>query len=77
MQTLFIEKKKKLLHELRMLALRHNRDYYISIIPIVESATVDQEDVLDMYQSALDNGIFHLSQSRDALITVRKINALL
>lgn len=77
MQTTFPEKKNKLLKDLRMLALRHNRDYYASIIPIIESATIDQTDLLDMYQSALEEDVFHLSQSRDALVTVEKINSLI
>lgn len=77
MYTLFEEKRKKLLDDLRMLALKHNRDYYFSIIPIVESTTPEQEDILDIYRSALDNDRSRLNQSRDALLTVQKINLLI
>lgn len=70
MQTIFEEKRKKLLDDLKVLALKHNRDYYVSLIPLVESATVDQEDVIDMYKEALDDGRMTLFQSRDALVTV-------
>jgi hypothetical protein len=77
MQNTFEEKRKNLLDELQMLALKHNRDYYISIIPLIESATADQADIIDMYQSALEEGRSHLLQSRDALITVQKINSLI
>lgn len=54
MQTTFEEKRKNLLEKLQMLALKHNRGYYISIIPIVVSATPAQEDVIDIYRKALD-----------------------
>ncbi len=77
MYTLFEEKRKKLLDDLRMLALKHNREYYFSIIPIIESATPEQEDILDMYASAIDADRSRLSQSRDALLTVQKINLLI
>lgn len=77
MNTIFEEKQKKLLQNLKKLALHHNRDYYFSIIPIVEFATPDQEDVLDIYQSALDEDSMHLLQSRDAFITVERINSLI
>ncbi len=77
MQTIFEEKRKKLLDDLKVLALKHNRDYYVSLIPLVESATVDQEDVIDMYKEALDDGRMTLFQSRDALVTVWKLNSLI
>ncbi len=70
MHTIFEEKRKKLLDDLKVLALKHNRDYYISLIPLVESATSEQEDVIEMYQSALDENKISLLQSRDALTTV-------
>lgn len=70
MHTIFEEKRKKLLDDLKVLALKHNRDYYVSLIPFVESATVDQEDVIDMYMEALDENKVSLLQSRDALATV-------
>ncbi len=54
MQNTFEEKRKILLKRLQMLAMSHNRDYYVSIIPIIESATGDQEDIIDMYQLALE-----------------------
>lgn len=76
MQTIFEEKKKNLLSLLRMLALKHNRDYYISIIPFVESATIDQEELINMYHLALEEDVFNLSHSRQALITVQKINSI-
>ena len=77
MHTTFEEKRKKLLDDLKVLALKHNRDYYVSLIPLVESATVDQEDVIDMYRDALDDGRMTLLQSRDALVTVWKLNSLI
>lgn len=70
MQTIFEEKRKRLLDDLKVLALKHNRDYYVSLIPFVESATVDQEDVIDMYREALDEDRVTLLQSRNALVTV-------
>ena len=70
MHTTFEEKRKKLLDDLKVLALKHNRGYYVSLIPLVESATVDQEDVIDMYMEALDENKVSLLQSRDALATV-------
>ncbi|MCB9806344.1 hypothetical protein H6768_00255 [Candidatus Peribacteria bacterium] len=76
MQTTFEEKRKKLLCMLQMLALKHNRDYYISLIPFVESATLDQEELINMYHLALEEDVFHLSHSRQALVTVQKINSI-
>ena len=70
MQTIFEEKRKRLLDDLKVLALKHNRDYYVSLIPLVESATPEQEDVIEMYQGALDEDRMVLLQSRDALVTV-------
>lgn len=77
MQTIFEEKRKRLLDDLKVLALKHNRDYYVSLIPFVESATVDQEDVIDMYREALDEDRVTLLQSRNALVTVWKFNFLI
>lgn len=77
MQTIFEEKKKNFLSLLKMLALKHNRDYYVSIIPLVEQSTEEQEEILDMYICAFEQDSFHLSQSRDALGTVRRINSFI
>lgn len=77
MNMTFEEKRGKLLRNLKDLALRHNRDYYFSIIPIVESATAEQEDMLDMYALALDVDGSRLAQSRGALTTIQKVNFLI
>lgn len=73
----FIEKQQSLLTELRKLALMHNRDYFLSIIPFVENATPDQEELLDTYQIALDEDRNRLMQSREALVTPERINSII
>lgn len=77
MQTVFLEKKNKLLEALRVLALRHNRDYYFSIIPFLEQMTEDQEDILEMYQLVFEESSSYLLQSRNAFQAVEKINSLI
>lgn len=77
MQTIFLEKKNKLLERLRMLALKHNRDYYVSIVPFVEQLAEEQEDILDIYQFALEESSSYLLQSRNAFQAVEKINSLI
>ncbi len=73
----FLEKQKSLLSELKKLALMHNRDYFVSIIPFVESATPDQEELLDTYQIALDEDRNRLMQSREALVTPERVNNIM
>lgn len=77
MDTWFLIKKTQLLESLRMLALKHNRDYYVSLLPIVEQLSEDQTDILDMYVSALSADGASLIQSRRALVTVWRCNSLL
>lgn len=77
MYTSFEEKKTQLLGDLKTLALRHNREYYISLIPHVENATSDQEDLIDMYLDAVGENRWQLMQSRDALVTVARITSLI
>ena len=77
MQNTFEEKRKRLLSELKILALKHNRDYYTSMIPFVEHATPDQEDLIHAYQYALDEDRAKLFQSRDAMATVEKVQFLI
>ncbi|MBP6921702.1 hypothetical protein KBB89_04125, partial [Candidatus Gracilibacteria bacterium] len=69
MSESFTEKQKSLLKDLKKIALMHNRDYFVSLIPFVESATADQEELLDTYQIALDEDRNRLMQSHDALVT--------
>jgi predicted MPP superfamily phosphohydrolase len=77
MQNTFLEKKNKLLEALRMLALKHNRDYYVSIIPFVEQLVEEQEDILDMYSYALYENAQTLFQSRQALMAHHLVEFLL
>jgi hypothetical protein len=73
----FIEKQQSLLSDLKKLALMHNRDYFLSIIPFVESATPDQEELLDTYQLALDEDRNRLMQSRGAFVTPERVNSII
>ena len=73
----FAEKQLTLLWELKKLALSHNRDYFSSLIPLVESATIDQEDLINTYQLALDQDRARLMQSRDALIAPDRVNSII
>jgi len=77
MEKTFTEKQQSLLRELRKLALMHNRDYFLSIIPFVESATPEQEELLDTYQVALDEDKNRLNQSRKAFVTPERVNAII
>ncbi len=77
MSESFSEKQQTLLKQLRKLALMHNRDYFFSIIPLVEAATPDQEDLLDTYKTALDVDSSRLFQSRCALFTPGRINSII
>jgi hypothetical protein len=77
MWKIFIEKQQSILFDLKKLALTHNRDYYESIIPFVESATVDQEDLIDAYQFALNEARAHLMQSRGAFVTPERVNSII
>jgi hypothetical protein len=60
-----------------MLALKHNRDYYVSIIPFVEQLVEEQEDILDMYSYALYENAQTLFQSRQALMAHHLVEFLL
>lgn len=73
----FVEKQQTLLKQLRKLALMHNRDYFFSIIPLVESATPDQEDIIDAYAEMIENDKMRLQQSRDALVTPERVNSII
>jgi len=73
----FTEKQQSILSDIKKLALTHNRDYYESIIPFVESATVEQEDLIDAYQFALDEDCTHLMQSRGAFVTPERVNSII
>ncbi len=73
----FIEKQQSLLRELKKLAVMHNRDYFFSIIPLVEAATLDQEDIIDTYAEMIENDKMRLQQSRDALVTPGKVNCII
>ncbi len=77
MSESFTEKQKSLLKDLKKIALMHNRDYFVSLIPFVESATADQEELLDTYQIALDEDRNRLMQSHDALVTPGRINSII
>lgn len=77
MQTTFIEKKNKLLDDLRILALKHNRDYYTSIIPYIIDITEAQEDILNLYSDALQQDAHALFSSRKAFVTPNRIESLL
>ncbi len=77
MQTTFIEKKNKLLDDLRILALKHNRDYYTSIIPYITGITETQEDILNLYSDALQQDAHALFSSRKAFVTPNRIESLL
>jgi hypothetical protein len=73
----FAKKQQTLLTQLRKIALMHNRDYFVSLIPFVESATADQEDLIDAYIVAVDEDRQKLTQSRDALATPERVNYLI
>lgn len=73
----FEDKKALLLSELRTLALRHNRDYYTSLIPFVENAGPEESDLIDMYQAAILEDGTKLAQSRQALEGIKKVENIL
>jgi len=50
MNHLFKEKKRFVLQRLQYLAIHHNRDYYISMIPIVEMLEFYELDILESYR---------------------------
>jgi hypothetical protein len=66
-----------LLTELKTLALRHNRDYYISMIPFIEKSVPEDSDLIEMYQIAIDEDRTKLMQSRQALEGVTKMADIL
>jgi hypothetical protein len=73
----FEDKKALLLSDLRTLALRHNRDYFISLIPFIENAGPEENDIIDMYQAAiLDDGA-KLAQSRQAFASISQVEDIL
>ena len=74
---MFQQKKDKLLQDLRAIALRHNRDYYESIIPFVESADESSEDLIDTYIAALDENRSTLVHSRKTMDAVGMVEAIL
>jgi hypothetical protein len=55
----------------------HNRDYYFSIIPFIDAATPEQEDVINSYADMIENDKNTLRQSRDALVTPGRINCII
>jgi len=73
----FTHKKTSLLAELKILALRHNRDYYISMIPFIEKAGPEDIDLIEMYQMAIDEDRAKLIQSRKALGGVAQVQDIL
>lgn len=77
MTVTFESKKTILLAELKMLALSHNRDYYISMIPFIEKAGPEDVDLIEMYQTAIDEDRAFLVQSRQALGGVKKVENIL
>ena len=77
MSQTFEQKKAKLLAELKMLALRHNRDYYISMIPFIEKSGPEESDLIEMYQMAIDEDRILLMQSRKALESVAQVQKIL
>lgn len=77
MNPSFDDKKALLLSDLRTLALRHNRDYYISLIPFIENAGLEESDLIDMYQEAMLIDGQKLAQSRQAFESLTKIEHIL
>ncbi len=77
MDSSFEQKKAILLSELKMLALRHNRDYYISMIPFVEKAGPEDIDLIETYQAAIDEDRALLTHSRQALEGIWKVEKIL
>ena len=73
MNTIFEEKKHSLLQILHHLALHHNRDYYVSMIPIVEKLEPDDRDILESYQQAIDMDYWKLFQSKEAFSDTRNL----
>jgi len=71
----FIKKKQQLLSDLKMVAMRHNRTYYDSIIPFVEDSS--DEGLIDMYREILNQDRQSLVQSRKALKTVSQFYSLI
>ena len=60
-----------------MLALKHNRAYYDSLIPFIENASEDQEGLIDDYIAIVDEERQKLFHSREALQTVKRTISLL
>jgi len=60
-----------------MLALRHNRDYYTSMIPFVERAGPEDDNLIEMYQAAIDSDRTLLSHSRQAFSGIAKVENIL
>lgn len=77
MTQTFDDKKALLLSDLRTLALRHNRDYYISLIPFVENAGPEDVDIIDMYQSAILTDGHKLAHSRQAFAGISYVEDIL
>jgi|GEM_PF-1296790 len=75
MNHVFLKKKNQLLSDLKILAMRHNRTYYDSIIPFVENS--DDEELIDMYLEILNHDRKNLVQSRQALKTVSQFYSLI
>lgn len=73
----FEDKKALLLSDLRTLALRHNRDYFISIIPFIENAGPGESDLIDMYQAAILEEGTKLAQSRQAFASISQVKNIL
>jgi len=66
MNHLFKEKKRFVLQRLQYLALHHNRDYYISMIPIVEMLEFYELDILESYRWTIDEEYCKLFHSKKA-----------
>ncbi len=77
MNQTFHDQKALLLSDLHTLALRHNRDYYISLIPFIEKAWPEESDLIDMYQAAILEDGNKLAQSRSAFASITKVENIL
>lgn len=66
MNTIFDERKRLLLSRLHHLALHHNRDYYVSMIPIIELLIENEMDLLESYQQVIDEEHWTLFHSKQA-----------
>jgi hypothetical protein len=77
MTQIFEDKKALLLSDLRTLALRHNRDYYTSVIPFIEKAWPEDCDLIEMYRDAILEDGTKITQSRRAFESIVKVENIL